>query len=228
MSKTFLLSVALLTLSACATETLKHHNTKVSNGLNIIDRPIDFGATRIALTKAYIKTHYGKSVNSIKIVPKIIVLHWTADMHLDTSFRIMKSEKLHSNRKDIVKASALNVSTQFLVARNGQVYRLMPENWMARHVIGLNYTSIGVENVGDPKHGLTHAQEKANIALVKYLKNKYPTIQYLIGHHEYRQLEHTSLWLEKDKGYRTTKIDPGEKFMSVVRSGLKALKLKQP
>jgi len=33
----------------------------------------------------------------------------------------------------------------------------MPDNWMGRHVIGLNYNSIGVENVGgvDDKQDLT-------------------------------------------------------------------------
>ena len=48
-------------------------------------------------------------------------------------------------------------------------------------------------------------------------KAKYPTITKLIGHYEYRELENSELWLEKDKGYRTQKKDPGKKFMSAVR-----------
>jgi beta-N-acetylhexosaminidase len=139
----------------------------------------------------------------------------------------MKPQTLRG-RKDIVKASALNVSVQFLIDKDGTVYRLMPENWMGRHVIGLNYYAIGVENVAkDAKH-LTQAQVKANIALVKYLKAKYPTIEYLIGHHEYRRMEATPLWLEKDKDYRTVKSDPGVQFMQKVRAGVKALHLKTP
>ncbi|MCK5854928.1 MAG: N-acetylmuramoyl-L-alanine amidase, partial [Sulfurovaceae bacterium] len=129
------------------------------------------------------------------------------------------------------KASALNVSAQFLVARDGTIHRLMPENWMARHVIGLNYSSIGVENVGgknNKKDDLTPAQLKANIALVKYLKEKYPTITYLIGHHEYREMEKSKLWLELDKGYRTKKSDPGDAFMSKVREQVKELNLLTP
>ncbi len=35
-----------------------------------------------------------------------------------------------------------------MVDRDGTRYRLMPETYMARHVIGLNYYSIGIENVG--------------------------------------------------------------------------------
>jgi len=41
---------------------------------------------------------------------------------------------------------------------------------------------------------LTDAQIQANIALVRYLKNKYPTIEYLIGHHEYLHFEGHPLW----------------------------------
>ena len=33
-------------------------------------------------------------------------------------------------------------SAQFLVDRDGTIYSLMPETFMARHVIGLNLSSI--------------------------------------------------------------------------------------
>jgi len=196
--------------------------------LQIIDKPIDFGKNRIALTKDYIKKHYGKEVKDISITPKVIVLHYTAIDSASASYNTMKPETLGGGRKDIAKASALNVSVQFLVDKDGTVYRLMPENWMGRHVIGLNYYAIGVENVAkDAKH-LTPAQIRANILLIQYLKHKYSTIEYLIGHYEYRQMESTPLWLEKDKGYRTTKYDPGHAFMQKVRKGVKQLHLKTP
>ncbi|MCF6245322.1 MAG: peptidoglycan recognition protein family protein [Sulfurovum sp.] len=253
MTKTLLLSLAVISLTACAKEaiikdtsakepfvqkiSLKQDdkplvcNTKpIAPPLKIIDKPIDFGVERIAMTKEYIKTHYGKTVSTIEIVPKIILLHWTAEMSFDKSFKRLQPEKLLTDRKDIAKASLLNVSSQFLVARDGTVYRLMPENWMARHVIGLNYSSIGVENVGgkdNKKDDLTPAQVKANIALVRYLKGKYPTIEYLVGHHEYRQMEKTALWLERDSGYRTVKSDPGDAFMDKVHSKTRGLGLKR-
>lgn len=234
MTKKLLLSLAILTFTASGEEKPLACATKPIQSpfqINIINKPIDFGPERIAMTKEYIKTHYGMSVDTIEITPKIIVLHWTAEMDFEASFKRLQPQKLLSDRTDIVKASALNVSSQFLVARDGTIYRLMPENWMARHVIGLNYSSIGVENVGgrgDKVDDLTPAQRKSNIALIKYLKAKYPSIEYLIGHHEYAQMENTSLWLEKDKGYRTMKSDPGEKFMSDIRSAAESLKLKIP
>jgi beta-N-acetylhexosaminidase len=217
MKNTLLLSLTLLLTMSYATE------------LKILDKPIVFKKERIDLTKEYIKKHYGKTVSNIKIVPKVIVLHWTAEMSFKKSFNRLKPQRLLSDRKDIAKASALNVSAQFLVARDGTIYRLMPETYMARHVIGLNYSSIGVENVGGKSNkvdDLTKAQKIANVKLVKYLKKKYPSIEYLIGHHEYKQMQSTSLWLEKDEGYRTIKADPGDKFMSYIHSNVKSLKVK--
>jgi beta-N-acetylhexosaminidase len=233
MMRTLLLSLALLSFNACGKEEAKPAvcSTKLIQPIQIIDKPIDFGSQRIVMTKAYIKSHYGMNVENIEITPKIIMLHWTADMDFEKSFKRLQPEKLLSDRKDIVKASALNVSSQFMVARDGTIYRLMPENWMARHVIGLNYSSIGIENIGGKDNkidDLTPAQRQANIDLVIYLKAKYPTIEYLVGHHEYRQMEQTDLWLEKDKGYRTVKSDPGEKFMAAIRNGVKCLNLKAP
>lgn len=238
MKKALLITLALLTLSACATEEPKINKFVCTTkpiqpieNLKIIDKPIDFGAERIAMTKEYIKTHYGKSVDNIYIIPKIIVLHWTAEPDFQKSFNRLKPQRLLSDRKDIAKASQLNVSAQFLVDRDGTIYRLMPENWMARHVIGLNYSSIGVENVGgrgNKVDDLTLAQRTSNKKLIRYLKAKYPTIEYLIGHHEYTQMESTSLWLEKDKGYRTVKADPGTKFMVEMRESVKDLRLKTP
>ncbi|MGB5321411.1 peptidoglycan recognition protein family protein [Lutimonas sp.] len=115
-------------------------------------------------------------------------------------------------------ASALNVSAQFLIDQNGKIYRLLPETTMARHVIGLNHCAIGIENVGGTTDmPLTKKQLKSNIKLVKYLKNQFPKIDYLIGHFEYTHFEDHPLWLEIDQGYRTEKTDPGKDFIENIR-----------
>lgn len=235
MKKLLIIALTLFTFNACGKdepEPLVCTTKPIASpfAIKIIDKPIDFGKERIEMTKQYIKAHYGKTVSNIEITPKIILLHWTAEMSFGRSFARFKPQNLLSDRKDIVKASTLNVSSQFLVDRDGTIYRLMPENWMARHVIGLNYSSIGIENVGgygNRKDDLTPAQVKSNIALVRYLKAKYPSIEYLIGHHEYRQMENTPLWLELDKGYRTVKADPGDAFMWKVHSKTRDLGLKR-
>ena len=63
---------------------------------------------------------------------------------------------------------------------------------------------------------------------MEYLAEKYPTIEYLVGHHEYRLFEDHPLWAEKDPSYRTEKSDPGERFMSAVREGVADLGLEGP
>lgn len=195
--------------------------------VEIIDKPIIFDETRKELTLEYLKDHYGLEQDAPTIDPKMIVLHWTAIPTFEGSFDAFKNVKLPSWRPDIKNASALNVSSHFLIDQDGTIYRLMPETTMARHVIGLNHAAIGVENVGGTEgKPLTDAQLKSNIALVEYLADKYH-IDYLIGHYEYRNFENHPLWLEKDDGYRTKKTDPGEDFMRKVRQATQNLNFKQ-
>jgi len=196
---------------------------------SIIQKPIVFTLKREELTKEYILKHYGLHVKDITIEPSTIVLHWTAVDNFKDSFNRLYPETLLSDRKDIAQASTLNVSAHFLVKRDGTIYQLMPDNWMARHVIGINYSSIGIENIGGKDNkleDLTPEQVKANVKLVKYLRFKYPKIEYLIGHYEYEKMQKTKMWLEKDKNYRTKKIDPGHKFMKAVRKEVAILGLK--
>lgn len=196
------------------------------SALDIKHTPIKFSDKRVELTKEYIKEHYGLHVKDINIVPKIIVVHHTAINDYNDSLSRFISETLPGDRPDIKGGGVLNVSAHFMVERDGTVHQLMPLNFMARHVIGLNYCSIGIENVGgeNSADNLTPEQLKANIELVNYLKDKFPSIEYLIGHYEYRCFEGTPLWLEKDDGYRTFKDDPSVRFMGELRHGITGLK----
>lgn len=214
-SNKFLLP-ALLMLTGCGSR------------LAIIERPIPFSPNRIALTREYIEQHYSLAPKDISITPRIIVLHWTAIADLEGSYRAFAPEVLPNSRPELQSAGQVNVSIQFLIDKDGAVYRLMPETWMARHCIGLNYESLGVENVGGEGglDNLTEAQLAANINLIRYLIKKYPTLQYLIGHHEYQTFEGHPLWRENDTAYRTTKTDPGDRFMTAVRAAIRDLRLK--
>ena len=211
--KNTILILCVLILGACASQK------------KIIDKPIIFDTERKALTLEYMSNRYGLEQEEPTIVPKMIVLHWTVIPTFSESFETFNPSKLPS-RPDIKAASALNVSSQFMVDRDGTIYRLLPETTMARHVIGLNHCAIGVENIGGTEDlPLTEAQEQSNIWLAKYLSEKYQ-IDYLIGHYEYTLFEDHELWLEKDDGYRTEKDDPGEGFMMKVREATKKLEFK--
>jgi len=191
--------------------------------LDIQPKPIIFDEKRVELTKQYIKTHYGLKKSNINIIPKIIVVHHTGINDFDKSFKRFINPTLPNDRGDISSAGSLNVSTHFMIDKQGIIYKLMDETIMARHVIGLNYNSIGIENVGGEnfEDNLTPAQLNANIKLIRYLQQKYSTIKHLIAHYEYQDYEKSPLWLEKDAGYRTIKHDPSKRFMDELRKKLK-------
>lgn len=191
----------------------------------IIDRPIRFGPERIDLTKRYIARHYGLSVTSITIRPVAVVVHWTATPSLEATWRGFNRVQIRASRRHVLRGGRLNVSAHFLVGRDGKIVRLMPENWMARHCIGLNYDSIGIENVGGGKRWpLTKAQLHANAALIRYLVTRHP-IRYLLGHMEWKRFEKAPFFRERDPTYRNAKADPGPVFMRRLRSALKDLSL---
>ncbi len=192
----------------------------------IVEKPIVFDEQRSQLTLEYMAERYGIKKDTPTIEPRMIVLHWTVYPTLEESFEAFRSSTLPNYRSDIEGVSGLNVSSHFLVDRDGTIYRLMPETTMARHVIGLNHCSIGIENVGGTdKNPLTALQLQANIWLINYLAKKY-SIEYLIGHYEYTKFEQQEFWLEKNDSYRTEKEDPGESFMKNVRDATKKFNFK--
>ncbi len=196
--------------------------------LQVYDWPINFSQERIELSKQYADEHYGVDSDNIRIVPRMIVLHWTAIGDLAGSFSAFDPVRLPANRSDIAGAGQVNVSVHFLVDRDGTIYQLMPETWMARHAIGLNYVSIGVENVGGVggNDDLTDAQVAANAKLVRELTTRHESIEYLIGHYESQSFDGHPLWMEKDRTYRTEKTDPGQRFMDAVRTEVADLGLR--
>ncbi len=213
-SKTSLFSL-IISCSFCFAQEIK-----------IVDKPITYDSTRVRLSLQYLKERHGIIQNTPTIQPKVIVLHWTAARTFSSTFNAFNPSKLpNGDRKDIAAVSSLNTSSQYMVDRDGTIYRLMPDNYFARHVIGLNYCAIGVENVGSADFPLTDAQLKANIELVRYLYKKY-NIEYLIGHYEYTKFKNTALWKETNPKYQTGKNDPGADFMLKIRSSVKDLNLK--
>jgi N-acetylmuramoyl-L-alanine amidase len=196
-----------------------------SSELKIVDRPINFDQERIQLTIAYRRIHQDPKISDVIIQPKMIILHWTGMNSLTSAWNYFNRTRAEADRTQLAAAGEVNVSAQFLVDRDGTVYRLMPENWMARHCIGLNHVAIGVENVGDgEKFPLTDEQVHADAGLIRYLAKKWP-ITHLIGHMEYRQMEGHPYFLELDPKYRNRKPDPGAEFMKKVRELVADLKL---
>lgn len=200
----------------------------ISKAQSIIQKPIIFDEERKALSLAYLNERYGMVQNEATIVPQMVVVHWTVIPTFEASFRTFNQARLPSSRSGIQSAGALNVSSQYMIDRDGTIYQLLPDTTFARHVIGLNHCAIGIENIGGTKDlPMTTAQLKSNIELIRKLSGKH-NIKYVIGHHEYKTFIGHELWKEKDPNYLTVKSDPGDQFMNDIRNSIKDLGLKGP
>jgi hypothetical protein len=198
----------------------------VSDDLVIIQKPIIFDEKRKALTLQYMRERYGMVQDEPIIEPKMVVVHWTVIPTFEQTFAAFNPSELPAARDGIRAGGNLNVSSQFVIDRDGTVYQLMPETTMARHTIGLNYTAIGIENIADGNSlPMTEAQLQANTKLITYLAGKYP-IEYVLGHSEYHRFRDTDWWKETDANYFTEKNDPDIAFMNRLRRNLSELTLK--
>jgi N-acetyl-anhydromuramyl-L-alanine amidase AmpD len=213
------LMYALLVLITCCIKAQ-------TNEFKIINKPIEYSPERVRLSIEYLKDHYNIIQNSPAISPTMIVLHYTAGGTVETNYKYFNKTYLESARNVLKKQSVLNVSSQFIVDRDGTIYQLMEPNQFARHTIGLNYCAIGIENIGSKNQPLTEKQSVSNAQLIRYLTKKY-NIEYLIGHSEYGIFRGSKLWKETDPNYFTVKDDPGKDFMKKVRLLVADLHLKE-
>ena len=179
----------------------------------IIDRPVRLTEYRKQLTREYAFRHYGEEFT--EIVPRAVVVHWTASPEADGVYEYFY--------KEVRQDGTLNVCSQFLVDRDGTIFRLTPETMLDRHAIGYNWCAIGIENVGgvDGKEDLTPEQLQANVLLIRYLQDKYPTIRYVWGHYQQTVAKKSGLYKEQVQGYFHGKVDPGPKFMKALQKNLK-------
>ena len=146
--------------------------------------------------KKYFSPNFDRKKRSIYSI-KIIVLHYTG---------------MQSERESIVRLcnSRSKVSSHFVISRNGKIYRLVKDNYIAWHAgkscwgkyKNLNKNSIGIEMVNKGhKFGYTNFKKKQVSNLIKICQNlikKYKIKrQNVVGHSDIAPLR---------------KIDPGEKF----------------
>jgi hypothetical protein len=186
----------------------------------IVDWPVPWPPQRDALMIAYRQRHSDPSATDLVIEPRLVVLHYTGGHSAKGTHGYMSRTKLEEERAALRKGGEVNVVSHFVVDRDGTIYRLIPETRMGRHAIGVNHIAIGVENVGDEKkYPLTDAQVTANVALIRDLAARFP-IERVVGHHEVAALRGTPWYVERVRGYRNAKGDPGARFMAAVRAGL--------
>lgn len=198
--------------------------TGTSDGIGIVQKSIIFDNERIALTKEYVKKHYGLSLAEIEFTPRAVVVHSAGSGSLGEVYDRMKNPKLESARADARhEGPEANVSVHYLIDTDGAIYSLMKDFYIARHATGIGHLAIGIANIGVATP--TEAQIAANAQLIRFLKKRYDSIEWVVASPEVATLKKSSFWEEKERDDAFENPGPGAAFMTKLRLRLGDLKL---
>ena len=130
---------------------------------------------------AYSKRHYG--IDSYTLTnPHVIVEHYTVTPTLQATYDTFAPDTPDPELHELP-----NVCSHFVIDTDGTIYQLVPLRLMCRHTVGLNYTSIGIEHVGNSDSAVLGKPRvlKASLRLTGWLRCRYGiAVKNVIGHHE--------------------------------------------
>jgi N-acetylmuramoyl-L-alanine amidase len=147
----------------------------------IVQRPIPFGARRRAETAAYAQRHYGLRTWRLE-QPHVIVEHVTAGTSFQSAWATFAADVPDSELHELPATCV-----HFVVDTDGTIYQLVPLDTMCRHTVGLNWTAIGIEDVGlsDAQVLANPRQLDASLRLTAWLMGRYRIpLGDVIGHNE--------------------------------------------
>ncbi len=143
--------------------------------------PIPYGTKRRAQMAAYARRHYGIDSSALEN-PHVIVEHYTATTTARSAYNTFAS-----NARDPELHELPGTCAHFLVDRDGTIYQLVKTSLMCRHTVGLNYTAIGIENVGTSDASVmgNQRQRTASVQLTRWLRCRHGiAVTDVIGHNE--------------------------------------------
>ena len=130
---------------------------------------------------AYAKRHYG--IDSYRLVhPHVIVEHYTATPSFQATYDTFAPDVADPELHELP-----NVCSHFVIDSDGTIYQLVPLGLMCRHTVGLNYTAIGIEHVGNSDSAVLGNPRvlHASLELTNWLRCRYRiTVKNVIGHNE--------------------------------------------
>jgi N-acetyl-anhydromuramyl-L-alanine amidase AmpD len=131
----------------------------------------------------YAQRHYG--IHDFRLRdPRVIVEHYTVTSSFGPVF-----DYFSRNEPDPELHELPGVCSHYVIDRDGTIYRLVPTSIMCRHTVGLNYTAIGIEHVGqsDAKVMGNRRQLAASLRLTRALQGRFGiATRNVIGHNENR------------------------------------------
>jgi N-acetyl-anhydromuramyl-L-alanine amidase AmpD len=129
----------------------------------------------------YSLRHYGEDTYLL-IHPRVIVEHYTETAGAAEAFNTFAADVPDSEFHELP-----NTCAHFLVEASGRVDQLVPLSLRCRHTTGLNWTAIGIENVGLSDQAILDnpRQLSASLRLTQWLRCRYGiALKNVIGHNE--------------------------------------------
>ncbi len=143
--------------------------------------PIPYGIERKREMAAYSLRHYGEDTDVLG-EPRVIVEHYTETSTARAAFNTFAPDVPDSEFHELP-----NTCAHFLVEPSGRIDQLVPLSLRCRHTTGLNWTAIGIENVGLSDQAILDdpAQLSASLRLTRWLRCRYSiALENVIGHNE--------------------------------------------
>jgi N-acetylmuramoyl-L-alanine amidase len=151
---------------------------------HVIWDPIPFGLERKAQMVAYARRHYGSFMApTYKLIhPHVIVIHYTETPTFQATYDTFAPDTPDPELHELP-----NTCAHFVIDKDGGIHQLVSLDIMCRHTVGLNWTAIGIEHVGDSDREVLDdpAQMAASLRLVRWLRCRYRVaVRNVIGHNE--------------------------------------------
>jgi beta-N-acetylhexosaminidase len=127
----------------------------------------------------YAEEHYGLHTYQL-VQPQAIVEHFTASAEFAPVFNTFAA-----NQPDLGELPG--TCAHFVIDTDGTIYQLVPLDLMCRHTVGLNYTAIGIEMVGESDQDVLDnvGQLSAALDLTLWLMQRFDIqLRNVIGHNE--------------------------------------------
>ena len=178
-------AIAAIAVSAAPAAPPRATSSTAPTGLRpaprIVRDFIPFPARRKAEMRTYARRHYG--IDGYRLVnPHLIVWHYTETTTFAGVFATFADDV-----PDVQYHELPQVCAHFVVDSDGTIHQLVPLGIMCRHVVGLNYTAIGIENVAESDGQVLgdRAQYQAALQLTRWLRCRYGIpVRDVIGHNE--------------------------------------------
>jgi N-acetylmuramoyl-L-alanine amidase len=179
---------------------------------------IPFPQKRKDEMRAYSLRHYG--INSYRLTnPHLIIWHYTESTTYSSVYNTFADDV-----PDVQFHELPQVCTHFVITTHGTIHQLVPLNLMCRQVVGLNYTALGIENVGESDQQVLDdaGQYRAALRLTRWLRCRFHIpVRNVIGHNESLQSPYYRELVPAFRGQ--THSDFNRHDMNIVRASVARL-----